>query len=719
MRIKSIKIENFKSIGTQQTVEFGENGLVTLIGKNGSGKTNLLEALNTVFEVNSREYYRGYTNFKYSVVLELDDETLKELCEETDYSPDDRFIEVYNEGGGNDTDGIKVRFMHSRLYAAALKDTASAIKAQASALSEKLKALINDINGIRVSDKTCGNGFFYELKDVKNSQTCELKSEHYYRTDDLVEEVEEIVNSICRDEEEMDLYGYDESFYRWQRIIKYEEPKFRLVYREPYMTEFDKRFIVSVKREEIQRFIDEFNARIDERSSEIKSAVKSLNNTISKFNRLIKKAHERDDEDYVKNEAEEKKKQGFLEKLTAEIGRKSRLVPSTEQMFGDGDGYRTSGYDYDGVITETYLKLSYDGEERDKILKAYYKNRNITKVLEKLGIDEKELAKDFEKALNEDLPQFDRGMIEKIAVEYERGLKLFVVEKNGDKTPFAKTSLGRKWFFTYYFIKNSLKPGEVLILDEPGAFLHPEAQSELLRDLENLAKTNTVILCTHSPYMISAKSNEIHVVLMGDSGTAVKHINFKSLERLRGDAGFASFNSVALNSIILNVPTNQIICEGERDVCCLEAFMDYFGVDRKNFTFLQLMGCDHAPPLIEFYVNNNLDLRVLLDKDVEEKIVNRKIKVPKSISETESAKISEIGGEYLTLVFAGGEGRNDIEGLFSEEDSEVFLEYVTSKHSEKVKKNIKEILLEKGCDKQTEENFRNLFKQLLIPVQGA
>ena len=53
MRITKIEIQNYKSIKELVEINF-YNGLPTvLIGKNGSGKTNILEALNAVVEANS------------------------------------------------------------------------------------------------------------------------------------------------------------------------------------------------------------------------------------------------------------------------------------------------------------------------------------------------------------------------------------------------------------------------------------------------------------------------------------------------------------------------------------------------------------------------------------------------------------------------------------------------------------------------------------------
>ena len=71
MRIVRIEIEKYKSIKEWQKIEWGAP-LLTFIGKNGSGKTNVLEALATVFEANSTFYYPDrHLPFNYKVIIEL------------------------------------------------------------------------------------------------------------------------------------------------------------------------------------------------------------------------------------------------------------------------------------------------------------------------------------------------------------------------------------------------------------------------------------------------------------------------------------------------------------------------------------------------------------------------------------------------------------------------------------------------------------------------
>ncbi len=78
--------------------------------------------------------------------------------------------------------------------------------------------------------------------------------------------------------------------------------------------------------------------------------------------------------------------------------------------------------------------------------------------------------------------------------------------------PLEDRSKGFQWFFSFdllfmYESKGDFK-GCVLLLDEPGLHLHPDAQRDLLNRLEAYAKGNTLVYSTHLPFMIDLRKPE-------------------------------------------------------------------------------------------------------------------------------------------------------------------------------------------------------------------
>lgn len=65
-------------------------------------------------------------------------------------------------------------------------------------------------------------------------------------------------------------------------------------------------------------------------------------------------------------------------------------------------------------------------------------------------------------------------------------------------------SKGFQWFFSFYVLyANRLRSAvpNILLLDEPGLHLHPKAQADLIRVLEE--QSSQVLYTTHSPFMLS------------------------------------------------------------------------------------------------------------------------------------------------------------------------------------------------------------------------
>ena len=102
-----------------------------------------------------------------------------------------------------------------------------------------------------------------------------------------------------------------------------------------------------------------------------------------------------------------------------------------------------------------------------------------------------------------DPPPFNAGEILRIRIENLR---------HGITIGFDERSSGFVWFFSFLVwfsqLRRQYAERLVLLLDEPGLSLHPRAQVDLLRYMnERLRPLNQVIYSTHSPFMVDP--NEI------------------------------------------------------------------------------------------------------------------------------------------------------------------------------------------------------------------
>lgn len=109
------------------------------------------------------------------------------------------------------------------------------------------------------------------------------------------------------------------------------------------------------------------------------------------------------------------------------------------------------------------------------------------------------------------------------------GRRFFTFVKD-DRDPalikLEERSKGFQWYFSFdlMFMHESKETFEgcVILLDEPGLHLHPEAQKDLLARLEKYAKGNMLLYTTHLPFMIDLNHpDRIRVLKETEDGIVV------------------------------------------------------------------------------------------------------------------------------------------------------------------------------------------------------
>lgn len=112
-------------------------------------------------------------------------------------------------------------------------------------------------------------------------------------------------------------------------------------------------------------------------------------------------------------------------------------------------------------------------------------------------------------------------------VELDADASQFFTFVKGQSDPsrieLEERSKGFQWFFSFDLLFMHETQGKfkgcVLLLDEPGLHLHPQAQRDLLRRLQEYADGNTLIYSTHLPFMIDLHRPEcIRVLSEGPEG---------------------------------------------------------------------------------------------------------------------------------------------------------------------------------------------------------
>ena len=130
----------------------------------------------------------------------------------------------------------------------------------------------------------------------------------------------------------------------------------------------------------------------------------------------------------------------------------------------------------------------------------------------------------------------------------------------------SERSLGFTHFFTtksilYSYQMDSDASSFVWLFDEPGVYLHPAGQFDLLRVLDTPGTKNQVIFSTHSIFMIDRSQPSRHRLLIkNESGTIVERKPYSSRWRVALNALGVNFSGTILFSDCV------LLVEGDSDV---------------------------------------------------------------------------------------------------------------------------------------------------------
>jgi len=124
----------------------------------------------------------------------------------------------------------------------------------------------------------------------------------------------------------------------------------------------------------------------------------------------------------------------------------------------------------------------------------------------------------------------------------------------------------------------------VILIDEPGLYLHAKAQKNLLLLLEESFKNNIIMFSTHSPYLIQ-EENLKNIRLVEKINRKTKIISkYWANATLDTKTPILTAIGVGVSDSIVDIKKNNIIVEGLEDVYYMRAFSKLIGnVKEVNF----------------------------------------------------------------------------------------------------------------------------------------
>lgn len=183
-------------------------------------------------------------------------------------------------------------------------------------------------------------------------------------------------------------------------------------------------------------------------------------------------------------------------------------------------------------------------------------------------------------------------------------------------------SRGFQWFFAFYVVFAADTEGgdaenAVLLLDEPGLFLHAKSQGDLLKHLED-DFTNTIIYTTHSPFMVPTHQLDwVRTVSISESaGTTVSNDpsgDSKTLFPLQAALGYDLAQS-------LFVGPHNLVVEGVTDFWIVSAVSEYLNDEseaglHRELTITPAGGAQKIHYMVALLTSEALNVLVLFDEE--------------------------------------------------------------------------------------------------------
>lgn len=293
---------------------------------------------------------------------------------------------------------------------------------------------------------------------------------------------------------------------------------------------------------------------------------------------------------------------------------------------------------------------------------------------------------------------------------------------DGAYLDYTERSNGLKWYVSIFiqllYKKKHTKEfsSYILLLDEPGVYLHANAQKELRKLMGSLMGSgNQIVYTTHSPFMID-KDDLLSIRALVKDDNGYTHIYNKVTEipieaKSRYETITPLLYALGCEGAYDIEPSHSmcnIITEGVTDFYCLVGYKECLKEDLQ-YKIIPSNGGDDIPAIANILFGWGYEFVILLDHDKKGEDVYKKLK----------AKNSPFLDKVL---FVNGEKEYDknikfeIEDVFSDGDKTKFSFNATDYENDKVK-YVMAMLTKMKCgeaeySEKTMKNFENLIEKI-------
>jgi len=296
----------------------------------------------------------------------------------------------------------------------------------------------------------------------------------------------------------------------------------------------------------------------------------------------------------------------------------------------------TNKWTFLSKLMKRFHKCLISDEDRVRRLKESFEN--ITDIFEEVP----EFS-GFRKGMQEQFESMIQNMTYKLSLDfsaydpsnYFQSLRVLPVE-GSEKRNFEELGTGEEQVLALAFAHAYAKAfhgGIVLVIEEPEAHLHPQAQTWLAKKILEFAKDGLqVVLTTHSPAFIDLLNlNGIVLVNKSDGATKATQLTAKTLAEFCINHGANSnkvnertilpfYASHGTSDILSGLFSKKVILvEGQTEVFALKIFLEKVGmdVDKLGITIIPVLGKGNLAKWWRFFNAYKIPAYVIFDNDNE------------------------------------------------------------------------------------------------------
>lgn len=346
---------------------------------------------------------------------------------------------------------------------------------------------------------------------------------------------------------------------------------------------------------------------------------------------------------FVEDKETEEKHNKFIELKTELLSLNDKLIEILNNFIPQ-IAYHP---DFKNILPSSFKKADLNDPTKNIMLKRLenYLNADFCKIFDETNLDNRySMAESLSKNIDRDFKTIFKQNRVKIILSADQDtmsirVKDIEINSMGDYEANAikitERSEGFQWYFNFFItLKGSgLKPGDIILIDEPGVYLHPKAQLDMLDFIREQSRTYQIIFTSHSPYLIN-KDELSHLRLVEKENLQGENMFKETLvrEKIHGakdkDTLLPIVDAIGytIPDINLNFHT-IIITEGVSDYYYIRKIMEISDIDfsKTNITFAN--SADKIEDLYSMYLGLGFkNIVVILDSDSKGKQTYRKLK---------------------------------------------------------------------------------------------